>query len=63
MHPPPPYFCLGHSGVRLELVERLLECIEKNVLPVVPVQGSVGASGDLAPLSHLGLMLIGEGES
>lgn len=55
-------FALGHSGVRLELVEHLLNCVQKNILPVIPVQGSVGASGDLAPLAHLGMMLIGEGD-
>jgi histidine ammonia-lyase len=53
---------LGHSGVRPLLVERLLEFLELDVLPVVPEQGSLGASGDLAPLAHLALPLIGEGE-
>ncbi len=52
----------GFSGVRLEVIERILYFIEKDVLPVVPAQGSVGASGDLAPLSHLFLPLLGEGE-
>ncbi|MCW3804649.1 histidine ammonia-lyase [Plebeiibacterium marinum] len=52
----------GFSGVRLEVIERILYFIEKDVLPVVPEQGSVGASGDLAPLSHLFLPLLGEGE-
>ena len=52
----------GFSGVRMEVIERILHFIEKNVLPVVPEQGSVGASGDLAPLSHLFLPLLGEGE-
>ncbi len=51
----------GHSGARPELVERLLEMLRRNVLPVVPSQGSVGASGDLAPLAHLALPLIGRG--
>ncbi len=52
----------GFSGIRLEVVERMLKFIELDLLPVVPEQGSVGASGDLAPLSHLFLPLIGEGE-
>lgn len=54
--------CQGFSGVRLELIERILYFIENDLLPVVPEQGSVGASGDLAPLSHLFLPLFGEGE-
>lgn len=54
--------CQGFSGIRLEVIERILYCINNNLLPVVPEQGSVGASGDLAPLSHLFLPLIGEGE-
>jgi histidine ammonia-lyase len=53
---------LGASGVRALLVERLLELLNGRVHPVVPSQGSVGASGDLAPLAHLALALIGEGE-
>ncbi|WP_321308630.1 histidine ammonia-lyase [Marinifilum fragile] len=52
----------GFSGVRLEVIERILFFIENDILPVVPEQGSVGASGDLAPLSHLFLPLLGEGE-
>jgi histidine ammonia-lyase len=52
----------GFSGVRLEVIERILYFIEHDLLPVVPEQGSVGASGDLAPLSHLFLPLLGEGE-
>ena len=52
----------GFSGIRLEVIQRILFFIENNLLPVVPEQGSVGASGDLAPLSHLFLPLIGEGE-
>lgn len=52
----------GFSGVRLELIERIIYFIENDLIPVVPEQGSVGASGDLAPLSHLFLPLIGEGE-
>jgi histidine ammonia-lyase len=52
---------LGHSGVRPLLVDRLLEFLRLGVHPVVPAQGSVGASGDLAPLAHLALPLIGRG--
>jgi len=51
----------GYSGIRLELVQRIIFFIENDMLPEVPSQGSVGASGDLAPLSHLFLPLIGEG--
>jgi histidine ammonia-lyase len=54
--------CQGFSGVRIEVIERILYFIENDLLPVVPEQGSVGASGDLAPLSHLFLPLLGEGE-
>lgn len=54
---------LGHSGVSLELVELILELLNRGVCPRVPEQGSVGASGDLAPLSHLALVLIGEGKA
>jgi histidine ammonia-lyase len=53
----------GHSGVRIELVELVLALLERGVTPVVPSKGSVGSSGDLAPLAHLGLVLIGEGEA
>ncbi len=52
----------GHSGVQLQTVERLQEMYNNNVLPVIYTQGSLGASGDLAPLSHLSLPLIGMGE-
>ncbi|MBV9930928.1 MAG: histidine ammonia-lyase [Alphaproteobacteria bacterium] len=51
----------GHSGVRPVVVERLLRLLEADALPLVPAQGSVGASGDLAPLAHLAAPLIGEG--
>ncbi len=51
----------GHSGVRVEVVEALVALLESGVTPVVPSRGSVGASGDLAPLAHLALVLIGEG--
>jgi histidine ammonia-lyase len=54
--------CQGFSGVRLVLIERIIYFIENDLLPIVPEQGSVGASGDLAPLSHLFLPLLGEGE-
>ncbi len=53
----------GYSGVRVEFLELLCELINRNVIPVVPSQGSVGSSGDLAPLSHIGLVLMGEGEA
>src|SRR5436309_12174471 len=53
----------GNSGARIETVELLLECLGRGVLPYVPSRGSVGASGDLAPLAHLALPLVGEGEA
>ena len=52
----------GYSGVRPVVIERLLDLVNKEIIPVIPQQGSLGASGDLAPLSHLALVLIGEGE-
>lgn len=52
----------GHSGVRALVIDTLCEMLNRGVTPVVPSQGSVGASGDLAPLAHLALSLIGEGE-
>jgi len=52
----------GFSGIRLETLEALVALLNKNVHPCVPARGSVGASGDLAPLAHLALVLIGEGE-
>ncbi|KKT90260.1 MAG: Histidine ammonia-lyase, partial [Candidatus Jorgensenbacteria bacterium GW2011_GWA2_45_13] len=52
----------GYSGVRLEFLEFLVTLINRNIVPVVPSQGSVGSSGDLAPLSHIGLVMMGEGE-
>ena len=52
----------GYSGISMEVLERIQWHIEKDIIPVVPEQGSVGASGDLAPLSHLFLPLIGEGQ-
>lgn len=51
----------GHSGVQLQTVLRLIECYNLEVIPVVYTQGSLGASGDLAPLAHLSLPLIGKG--
>ena len=54
---------LGASGVRTDLVARLLELRERDILPVVPSKGSLGASGDLIPLAHLALVVIGEGEA
>src|SRR5215217_6663495 len=53
----------GCSGARIETTELLLECLNRGVLPHVPSRGSVGASGDLAPLAHLALPLVGEGEA
>ena len=52
----------GHSGVRAMVIDTLCELLNRGVTPCVPSQGSVGASGDLAPLAHLALVLIGEGE-
>ncbi len=52
----------GRSGIRPLVVEKILEFLNNDIVPVIPQQGSVGASGDLAPLSHLALALIGEGE-
>ncbi len=52
----------GHSGVRQELIDRLLLFYNQDIIPVVYQQGSLGASGDLAPLAHLSLPLVGEGE-
>ena len=53
----------GHSGVSKELLALIAGCIEADLLPVVPSQGSVGASGDLAPLAHLALVYVGRGEA
>ncbi len=53
----------GFSGARVETVELLVECLNRGLLPHVPSRGSVGASGDLAPLAHLALPLVGEGEA
>src|ERR1019366_9127197 len=54
---------MGFSGIRPLVAERLCDLLNRGVTPVVPSQGSVGASGDLAPLSHMALVLIGEGEA
>ena len=54
---------LGFSGIRLEVIQLLCEMLNRRIHPVVPEKGSVGASGDLAPLAHLSLGLIGEGEA
>lgn len=51
----------GHSGVRVVIVANLLECLNHDILPLIPEQGSVGASGDLVPLSYLAALLTGEG--
>jgi histidine ammonia-lyase len=53
----------GASGTRVEVAELLVECLNRGLLPRVPSRGSVGASGDLAPLAHLALPLVGEGEA
>ncbi|MCZ2328342.1 histidine ammonia-lyase [Bartonella sp. F02] len=53
----------GVSGVRLELIHLLEDMLEKGVIPVIPEKGSVGASGDLAPLAHMAAVMIGEGEA
>jgi histidine ammonia-lyase len=53
----------GHSGIRPEIVDALLALANANVLPVIPAKGSVGASGDLAPLAHMACVLIGEGQA
>jgi histidine ammonia-lyase len=52
----------GHSGIRPEIVELILGMLNAGLYPLIPGQGSVGASGDLAPLAHLGLALMGEGD-
>ena len=52
----------GHSGIRISTIELLIEMINKNIIPLIPSQGSVGSSGDLAPLSHLVLAMIGKGK-
>src|SRR5207247_9097101 len=54
---------LGFSVIRLEIIEILCELLNRRVPPVIPEKGSVGASGDLAPLAHLALALIGDGDA
>lgn len=54
--------CRGHSGIRPCVVQLLVELLNHDITPIVPETGSVGASGDLAPLAHIGLVLLGEGE-
>lgn len=54
---------MGHSGCRIETIRYLLDFLNKGVTPIIPRKGSVGASGDLAPTAHLGLVLIGKGEA
>ena len=53
----------GYSGVRLDVIDLLLEMLNRRVTPIIPSKGSVGASGDLAPLAHMALVLIGEGDA
>ena len=53
----------GHSGIRLQTLQTLVEMLNRGVHPLIPMRGSVGASGDLSPLSHLALPLLGEGEA
>jgi len=52
----------GHSGIRQETLEALLDLINRGVHPVVPAKGSLGTSGDLAPLAHTSLVLVGEND-
>jgi len=56
-------FALGHTSIKLETVEALITLLNNDVIPVVPEKGSVGASGDLVPLAHIALVLIGMGEA
>ncbi|MGH8213446.1 MAG: HAL/PAL/TAL family ammonia-lyase, partial [Rhodanobacteraceae bacterium] len=53
----------GHSGIRVQTLQALAELLDRGVVPVIPAKGSVGASGDLAPLSHLAIVLLGGGEA
>ena len=53
----------GHSGARPQLVQLPIDCLNKDVLPVIPTKGSLGASGDLVPLAHMALFLLGEGQA
>ena len=56
-------FCRGNSGLRLETIQTLAHVLNAGIIPVVPEKGSVGASGDLVPMAHLALVLIGKGEA
>ncbi|MCP3900641.1 MAG: histidine ammonia-lyase [Desulfobacteraceae bacterium] len=56
-------FCLGKSGLSLATINKLIEILNSPIVPVVPEKGSVGASGDLSPMAHIALVLIGEGEA
>ena len=53
----------GHSGIRASTLQALADLLNAGIVPVVPQKGSVGASGDLAPLSHLAIVLLGGGEA
>ncbi|HQA47346.1 MAG TPA: aromatic amino acid lyase, partial [Bacillota bacterium] len=55
--------CRGYSGVRLKTLNLLVEMLNKGVHPVIPEKGSLGASGDLAPLAHMVLVMLGEGRA
>lgn len=55
--------CRGYSGVKLETLNLLVEMLNKGVHPVIPQKGSLGASGDLAPLAHMVLVMLGEGRA
>ena len=56
-------FCRGNSGLRLATIQMLADLLNSGIVPVVPEKGSVGASGDLVPMAHLSLVMIGEGEA
>ncbi|MCE1713812.1 aromatic amino acid lyase, partial [Enterobacter hormaechei] len=53
----------GYSGIRLDVIEGLIALVNADVYPCIPSKGSVGASGDLAPLAHMSLLLLGEGQA
>jgi histidine ammonia-lyase len=52
----------GHSGIRFQTIQLLLNLLNRNILPIIPSRGSLGASGDLAPLAHMSLPLLGVGQ-
>jgi len=56
-------FCRGNSGLRLQTIQMLVDMLNSGIVPMVPEKGSVGASGDLVPMAHLSLVMIGEGEA